>query len=87
MAEVPEWRKALQEKNAIGWLGFILLVLAIGFGALFFGGIRRETKWRLIPRRRERHIHGAKQPVAATNQHAARYLGTKLADGPVLTLP
>jgi hypothetical protein len=38
MAEVPEWRKALQERNAIGWIGFMLLVLAIGFGSLFFGG-------------------------------------------------
>jgi hypothetical protein len=37
MAEVPEWRKALQERNAVGWIGFMLLVLAIGFGSLFFG--------------------------------------------------
>jgi hypothetical protein len=38
VAKIPEWRKALQEPNAIGWIGFMLLVLAIGLGAVFFGG-------------------------------------------------
>jgi len=34
----PGWRTALSEPNAIGWIGFFLLVIAIGFGALYFGG-------------------------------------------------
>jgi hypothetical protein len=34
----PGWRKALKEPNAIGWIGFFLLVIAIGFGTLYFGG-------------------------------------------------
>jgi hypothetical protein len=38
MADLPEWKKALQEPNAIGWIGLIILVIAIGAGALYFGG-------------------------------------------------
>jgi len=34
----PGWRTALSEPNAIGWIGFFLLVIAIGFGSLYFGG-------------------------------------------------
>jgi hypothetical protein len=38
MSELPAWKKALQEPNAIGWIAFFFLVLAIGFGAVYFGG-------------------------------------------------
>jgi len=38
MAEKPVWKKALQEPNAIGWIGFFLLVVAIGAATLYFGG-------------------------------------------------
>jgi hypothetical protein len=34
----PGWRKALEEPNAIGWIGFFILVIVIGFGTLYFGG-------------------------------------------------
>ncbi len=42
MADTPEWKKALQEPNAIGWIGLIILVIAIGFGTLYFGGSGHE---------------------------------------------
>jgi len=32
------WKQALQEPNAIGWIGLIIVVIAIGFGAIYFGG-------------------------------------------------
>ena len=38
MADLPEWKKALQEPNAIGWIGLFILVVAIGIGTLYFGG-------------------------------------------------
>lgn len=34
----PVWKQALQEPNAIGWIGLMVLVIAIGFGAVYFGG-------------------------------------------------
>jgi hypothetical protein len=34
----PGWRQALQEPNAIGWIGLIIVVIAIGFGAVYFNG-------------------------------------------------
>ena len=37
MSEKPGWKKALSESNAIGWIGFLLLVIAIGAGTLYFG--------------------------------------------------
>jgi hypothetical protein len=33
----PAWKEALKEPNAIGWIGLIVLVVVIGFGALYFG--------------------------------------------------
>ena len=36
MSDLPEWKKLLQEPNAIGWIGFFLLVVAIGAGTLYF---------------------------------------------------
>ncbi len=38
MADTPAWKKALQEPNAIGWIGLFILVIAIGIGTLYFGG-------------------------------------------------
>jgi hypothetical protein len=38
MADTPEWKKVLQEPNAIGWIGLMILVIAIGIGTLYFGG-------------------------------------------------
>lgn len=32
-----EWKKALRESNAIGWIAFMVLVVGIGVGAVFFG--------------------------------------------------
>jgi hypothetical protein len=37
MTENPDWKKALWEPNAIGWIGFFLLVIAIGVGTIYFG--------------------------------------------------
>jgi hypothetical protein len=37
MTEAPAWKKALREPNAIGWIAFFLVVVAIGFGSLYFG--------------------------------------------------
>lgn len=31
------WKRLLQEPNALGWLVFLVLVFAIGAGALYFG--------------------------------------------------
>ena len=33
----PGWKEALREPNAIGWIGLIIVVIAIGFGAVYFG--------------------------------------------------
>jgi hypothetical protein len=30
------WKEALKEPNAIGWIGFFILMVLIGFGALYF---------------------------------------------------
>jgi hypothetical protein len=38
MSNMPAWKKALQEPNAIGWIGLMILVIVIGFGTLYFGG-------------------------------------------------
>lgn len=35
---MPEWKKALRDVNTIGWIGFFILVVAIGFGSLYFDG-------------------------------------------------
>ena len=37
MPDMPAWKKALQEPNAIGWIGLIILVIAVGVGTLYFG--------------------------------------------------
>jgi hypothetical protein len=38
MAGIPEWRKALQEPNAMGWVGLIVVAVLIGLGTLYYGG-------------------------------------------------
>jgi len=38
MPEMPGWKRVLQEPNAIGWIALFFLVLAIGFGSIYFGG-------------------------------------------------
>jgi hypothetical protein len=38
MADMPAWKKVLQEPNAIGWIALIILVIVIGAGTLYFGG-------------------------------------------------
>jgi hypothetical protein len=40
MTESTAWKKALREPNAIGWIGFLLLVIAIAIGSLLFGSDR-----------------------------------------------
>lgn len=37
MADMPGWKRALQEPNAIGWIAFLVLMLVIGFVSLYFG--------------------------------------------------
>ena len=43
MSEPTGWRKTLQEPNAIGWIGLIVVVLAIGVGALYVRRRRLQT--------------------------------------------
>jgi hypothetical protein len=38
MTDMPAWKKVLQEPNAIGWIGLIILVIIIGAGTVYFGG-------------------------------------------------
>jgi hypothetical protein len=38
MSEPPAWKKALREPNAIGWIAFFFLAVAIGVGSIYFGG-------------------------------------------------
>ena len=37
MSEAPVWKRALREPNAIGWIAFFFLVVAVGFGSVYFG--------------------------------------------------
>jgi hypothetical protein len=36
MSDRPEWKKALQEPNALAWIGLFVLVVVIGAGTLYF---------------------------------------------------
>ncbi len=38
MTEKSDWKKAVRESNAIGWIAFLVLVFAIGLGTIMFGG-------------------------------------------------
>lgn len=37
MADPSPWKRFLEEPNALGWLAFLVLVIAIGIAALYFG--------------------------------------------------
>jgi hypothetical protein len=39
MSDLPEWKKALREPNALAWIGLFILVVVIGVGSLYFSGI------------------------------------------------
>jgi hypothetical protein len=49
MSDTPEWKKVLREPNAIGWIGFFILVIAIGFAMLYFGGGGHDQAKPLTP--------------------------------------
>lgn len=38
MSKIPAWKRALEEPNAAGWIAFFVLVVVIGFAALYFDG-------------------------------------------------
>ena len=38
MSDKPEWKEILRESNALGWIAFLILVIAIGVGTVLFGG-------------------------------------------------
>jgi hypothetical protein len=38
MPDLSAWKKALREPNAIAWIAFFFLVLAIGIGSIYFDG-------------------------------------------------
>lgn len=38
MAGIPELKKVLQEPNAMGWIGLIVVAVLIGLGTLYYGG-------------------------------------------------
>jgi hypothetical protein len=40
MSETPAWKKTLREPNAVGWIAFFFLVVVIGFGSVYFGGVQ-----------------------------------------------
>lgn len=46
MPEMNRWKKALTEPNAVGWIAFLILVVGIGVGAMFFDGgpVRGEAQ-------------------------------------------
>ena len=37
MSGKSEWRKAFREPNAMGWIAFFVLVVAIGAATMIFG--------------------------------------------------
>jgi len=38
MSDKPEWKNILNEANALGWIAFLVLVIAIGVATILFGG-------------------------------------------------
>ena len=36
------WKEVLKEPNAIGWIGLIIVVIAIGVGTVYFSGDNSE---------------------------------------------
>ena len=43
MADLPAWKKMLQEPNASGWIGFFVLVVIIGVATIWLGGNDRRS--------------------------------------------
>ena len=37
MSDLPDWMKVFREPNALGWIAFLVLVIAIGVGTILFG--------------------------------------------------
>lgn len=37
MARTPRWKDVFREANAVGWIGLLLLVLAIGAVVIYIG--------------------------------------------------
>jgi hypothetical protein len=58
MTDGPGWKKALQEPNAIGWLAFLILVLAIGVGVILFDDVSEQNR----PFSQATHSSGPKTP-------------------------
>jgi hypothetical protein len=44
MSDQPEWKKLLQESNAVGWIAFLVLVIAIGVATILFGDTPASVK-------------------------------------------
>jgi hypothetical protein len=44
MSDKSEWKKALGECNALGWIAFLVLVIGIGVGTIIFGGAPTTPK-------------------------------------------
>ena len=38
MSDNAEWKNILNEANALGWIAFLVLVIAIGVATILFGG-------------------------------------------------
>jgi hypothetical protein len=36
MADTSAWKRLLAEPNAVGWIAFLVLVIALGAGVLYF---------------------------------------------------
>lgn len=43
MAGSPEWKAALREANAVGWLALFALVIVVAASAVYFGGKAEGT--------------------------------------------
>jgi hypothetical protein len=43
-SDKPGWRGAFREPNAIGWIAFLILMIGIGVGTIYFGGDMPASK-------------------------------------------
>jgi len=57
MADTSAWKRLLAEPNAVGWIAFLVLVIAIGAGVLYYGAGEE---------------HAATTAKSATGDHASR---------------
>jgi len=44
MSDKPEWKNILNEANALGWIAFLVVVIAIGVATILFGGSPKSVK-------------------------------------------